>query len=313
MDPLRVIAQSDGVFLRREALEAGYNDQAIAQMIRSRSWVRVRVGSYTFPDIWDSADPAQRHRILARAVLRRRGPGTVLTHVSAVLELDIAVWGIDLTRVHVTTLDGRTGRRERDVVVHEGRLLDSDVALVNGLYVVRPTRAVLETASLGSIEAGVVSLDSALHKGVVTAETLAASMDEFGHWPGTRHLQVSVRLADGKAESVGESRFHFLCWAQCLPAPRLQYEVRDRDGRLLGTTDFGWEEQRLLGEFDGMIKYGRLVKEGDTPFDVVRREKLREDAIREATQFGMIRLTWDDLRHPARTAERIRRMMRSAA
>jgi hypothetical protein len=104
-----------------------------------------------------------------------------------------------------------------------------------------------------------------------------------------------------------------LCWTQRLPAPQLQYEVRDRKGRLIGSTDFAWEGQRLLGEFDGMIKYGRLVREGETPFQVVTREKAREDALREATRFGMIRLTWSDLDRPAATADRIRRLMRVAA
>ena len=65
-----------------------------------------------------------------------------------------------------------------------------------------------------------------------------------------------------------------------MPAPTLQHQVVDDFGQLLGRADFGWEEFRLLGEFDGKIKYGRLLKQGETPTDVVLGEKRREDAMR---------------------------------
>ena len=58
--------------------------------------------------------------------------------------------------------------------------------------------------------------------------------------------------------------------------------------------DFGWEDDRHLGEFDGKIKYGRLLREGEEPGDVVFREKVREDAIR-GELWGMTRWVMADL------------------
>jgi len=49
----------------------------------------------------------------------------------------------------------------------------------------------------------------------------------------------------------------------------------------VGRSDFGWEEQRTLGEFDGRVKYGRLLRPGETAADTVYREKRREDALRD--------------------------------
>lgn len=49
----------------------------------------------------------------------------------------------------------------------------------------------------------------------------------------------------------------------------------------------------MVGESDGRIKYGRMLKPGQKPEDVVYAEKLREDAIR--AQDGVrtvIRWTW---------------------
>ena len=98
-------------------------------------------------------------------------------------------------------------------------------------------------------------------------------------------------------------------WTQHLPEPRLQFKVYDEDGNLVGITDFAWPEYRLLGEFDGRIKYGRLLKEDETASDVVVREKEREDKLREITRWMMIRYIWWDLFRPEATGARTRRQM----
>jgi hypothetical protein len=64
------------------------------------------------------------------------------------------------------------------------------------------------------------------------------------------------------------------------------------DGELLGISDFRWG--RLLGEFDGMVKYGRLLRPGQTAADAVISEKIREDRMR-AQDRGMFRWIWADL------------------
>jgi hypothetical protein len=89
--------------------------------------------------------------------------------------------------------------------------------------------------------------------------------------------------------------------------------VRDADGVLLGTTDMAWPERRLLGEFDGRAKYGRLLRPGESPGDAVFREKKREDRIREVTGWLFVHLVWADLYQPRATADRIRALLRRVA
>ena len=57
----------------------------------------------------------------------RLGSRVALSHVSGVIDWDIPTWGLDLSRVHVTRLDGGAGRLEGDVVHHEGLSLDHEV------------------------------------------------------------------------------------------------------------------------------------------------------------------------------------------
>lgn len=312
MDRLRILAEADGYFTRADALAAGHDDKSIGRALRTKLWTRVRHGVYTFSDLWARADPVARHRIEARAVARRLGHNVALSHTSAALEHGLTVWDVDLSLIHVTRLDGGAGRTEAGVVHHEGFCADADVVELDGVLVMKPARAAIETASLGSSESAVVTLDSVLHRHCSTDE-LAATYAVMQHWPGMQRLQVTVRFADGRAESAGESRSRHLCFVHGLPAPELQFEVYDEHGNLIGTTDFAWPEHKLLGEFDGKVKYGRLLRDGEEPGDVVFREKQREDALREALLWQMIRLVWADLYHGHATAARIRRMMRLAA
>ena len=120
-------------------------------------------------------------------------------------------------------------------------------------------------------------------------------------------------MADGRADSPGESRGRWLFRASGLPAPALQYKVVRPDGTVAGTSDWAWREYGLLGEFDGRVKYGRLLKPGESPGDAVFREKRREDELREMTGWPMLRLIWSDYDHFLATAERIRRLMHRAA
>lgn len=64
-----------------------------------------------------------------------------------------------------------------------------------------------------------------------------------------------------------------------LPLPDLQCEFTLRGGRTV-YTDYGWDD-RLVGEFDGLRKYGRDLKSGQNAEDAVVAEKIREDRLRD--------------------------------
>lgn len=309
MDPLRVIAETRGFFTRLQALEFGYDDKAIRRAIRCRRWTRVRRGAYTFTDLWADGDEVAQHLLRAYAVERRLAGRVALSHVSAALHHGMDVWNADLSKVHVTRLDGGAGRTEAGVVHHEGLCLDSDVIETEGYLVMRAARAALETATMSTAEASVVVLDSGLHRQLFTDSELDEAYAPMRHWPATLHLEFAVRFADGRAESVGESRARHLCFAHGIPAPELQFPVYGARGVLIGTTDMAWQDHQLLGEFDGRIKYGRLLRPGEEPGDAVFREKRREDALREATGFRVVRIVWADLFDGRATAQRIKRLM----
>lgn len=70
-----------------------------------------------------------------------------------------------------------------------------------------------------------------------------------------------------------------------------------------------WEEHQTLGEFDGRVKYGRLLRPGQRPEDVLWAEKLREDALRDLG-WQVVRWTWADLDREGLIADRLHRAFR---
>jgi hypothetical protein len=312
MDPLRVLCEQSGFFTRAMAREAGYDDKAVSAMVRSKVWHRFRRGYYCLTEIWNPLDEVERHRVRSRAVLHSLGDAVALSHVSGVVAHGIETWDIDLSRVHVTRLDDGSGRVEGDVVHHVGSCSSDDVVVVDGMRTFPAVRCAIECASRASSEAALVVFNSMLHRKAVDPEELYRQFDAMASWPNVRHLHVPVRMADPRVESVGESRGLWVFWTLSIPLPTIQFEVWDGDGVLRGTCDWGWPDERVLGEFDGKQKYGRLLEPDQDPGDVVFAEKRREDELREITGFGMLRLVWADYQRPRLIRKRFHQLARRA-
>jgi hypothetical protein len=308
MDELQHLHE-DHVFSRGEALAHGYSDDDLRAQLRFGEIVRVRHGAYTGAELWSNADEVERHRLRAHAVLRSHDSKIALSHTSAAVEHGLRLFEPDLSRIHVTCLDRRIARTTRDVVYHQGTCPDSNLQYVGSQLTVDPVRAGLEAASLASVAAGMVILDSVIDLNLGSLDEIHRGFEAMGGWPRSRRLQVTARLVRKGSNSVGESLARHLMWSQHLPEPELQFEVRDQWGQIIGITDFAWPAHGLLGEFDGMVKYGRLRKEGETPGEAVEREKKREDRLREETGWYMVRLIWAELFRPGPTAARIRRQL----
>ena len=74
----------------------------------------------------------------------------------------------------------------------------------------------------------------------------------------------------------------------------------------MARVDFYWKEQKTVGEFDGKIKDGRLLKPGQRSEDVIFDEKVREDAVRDLN-LQVVRWLWADLYRPGVLRDRVLR------
>lgn len=314
MEPrLRALIAEHGVFTRKEALSLGYHDHAIAVLVRTGAWVRVRRGAYVLGPEWVGLDDNQRYGVLCRASVRQAGTRVILSHLSSANEYGAPLWDADLTKVHLTRPDGRAGRAEAGIIQHRGVPEAGDIVERNGVEVMSGTRTALELTMVLDVEHALVEIDHLLHHRFTTIEQLRSRYDAMAHWPHTLTTDLVLRLADGRAESVGETRTRFLCWTQHLPAPIPNHPILDDRGVEVARVDLAWPTLGVFLEFDGRVKYERHRRPGESVADCVIREKQRESLICEITGWRCIRITWADLYRPDVTAARIRGMFRPSA
>src|SRR3712207_1301392 len=268
---------TDRLVLRRLALAEGWSDDELARHVRGGDLARLRRGAYVTGT--DAPTDAARHRLLVSATMASLRRPAVVSHQSAAVLHGLPLWGVRLGRVHVTRRPPASSEVGRFLRAHVARLADHEVVEVDGLPVTDPVRTALDLARSLPLEPAVVVLDAALHRDLVTQPLLADRAQEM---PGTRGSRSAVRalgLADGRSESVGESRSRVLLHRLGLAPSTLQRTIRSESGRELGRVDFAWEEDRVVGEFDGRVKYGRALRPGQDPGEALFEEKRREDAI----------------------------------
>lgn len=302
------LVPASGVLLRSVALRRGIDDHALARLVRGGVLHRIRQGAYASGPDWRAADVRRRHHLSCVAVTLQYGATVALSHDSAVLRHGGPDHGLDLGGVHVTHFDGG-GRRSAGVVHHEGAVGLLDVTRQGRAWLTSPARTVLDIAVVHGVTTGVVVADDFIHRRLTTTAELEQLTPTMRHWPGSLALPVVTGLATGLAESVGESLGFMQFRRLGLPKPVQQFEVRGPNGRLIGRGDWAWPEHGLLGEFDGVQKYVRYLRPGETVVDAVIREKRREDRMREVTGWGFVRLCWADLFDDERTGARLRQAL----
>lgn len=282
------------VLLRSDLTSSGLSDSDLARRRVAGELVRVRRGAYVRRG-GATLTAEERHRLLVRATMPQLGPGWVVSHGSAAVPQGIPVWPEALAHVHVTRPRVGGGRRRTVVHRHADPLAADEVVEVDGWPTTCLARTVVDLARTLPFEQGVVAADRALSLGL-TQEELSDALARAAGRRGVGTARRVVGFADGRSESVGESRSRVLLAELGLAPTDLQLPVMDGP-RLVGRVDFAWPEHRTIGEFDGRVKYGRLLRPGEDGGDVVFDEKLREDLLRELG-WEVVRWVWAELTHP---------------
>ena len=299
--PLAALAAAQGgVFLRRQALAHGYSPDETRLALRRREWTRVRHGAYADTTSYEQLSAEDRYRLRVRAVMLAIEEPAVASHHSSAAMWGLPLWGTDLALVHVTRRRDFGARTQAYVKHHTTTLPDEICATVESLAVTSLERTAVDVGREYGYEAGVVCADAALRAGADPGQ-LRAVMAQLREWPGACAAAAAVAVADGGAESPGESRSRVLVLEAGLPTVSTQAWIAD--GEFSARVDMVVKCCNLVIEFDGRSKYERRAAPTESRLadgDLVWAEKLREDRLRELG-FEVVRLVWADLAEPRRS------------
>ena len=285
-----IAAKQGGVFLRRQALECGYNEDEVDNAVRRGVWRRVRRGAYAEPHLVDGASEAELHRLRVYAVVAASQSDPVVSGVSAAVIHGLDLADPDLARVQLTH-PGRSSRVETDVHHHDAALDDDEIVWVDNLRVTSIVRTALDVARVSpTFEAGVITLDSSLRHARATPDELAAAFELCARWPEARGVSRMVRFADGRAANPGETRLRVTYAATGLAPCIPQLYVYTPGRVLVAITDLAVLVHKTFLELDGRLKYGI---DGQDANEQVYQEKVREDDLRELGH-ELARFSWAD-------------------
>ncbi|MFZ2512377.1 MAG: hypothetical protein WAW85_14965 [Gordonia sp. (in: high G+C Gram-positive bacteria)] len=285
---------SHGILRRTTVLRYGLTDDHLATEVSAGELVRLGYGAYlpaqSLPTGPTRGDVRYRYRCVAFGTADLGKEAPVLSHQSAAAVHRLPLLKADLTAVHLLSRSTSGGHKRHQRHIHAGLADPETTTTIDDIRVTSLARTAVDLACLGGFAQALTALDGALRLGA-TADELTTELSARRR-KGITVARRALAVADGSSESVGESwsRAQFILANLPLPALQRTYQCRTRQARV----DFDWSA-RLVGEFDGHLKYGRqFLRDGETATDIVVREKDREDQLRELGLM-VVRWLWRDL------------------
>ncbi|GED98183.1 type IV toxin-antitoxin system AbiEi family antitoxin domain-containing protein [Gordonia crocea] len=281
-----------GIIYRSDALAHGLTDRDLRQASSSGEDL-VRIAPGCFAPTMPNAYPDEQHRRVALAVAGKpESVDGVLSHQSAAVIHRLALLHGDFRRVHFTS-----GTKSGDIRnlrhTHSGWLPSDEVAIVDGVAVTTLERTAVDLACGSRFPAALTVVDSALRAGA--DRDLMREILERQRRRGIGVARRAIAAGNALAENPGESWCRAQMITAGLPEPTLQRGYLVEGNQYF--VDFDWDG-RVVHEFDGEVKYGKLRRAGEDASRVVIREKIREDRLR-GLGLSVDRSTWSDLRSNA--------------
>lgn len=250
--------------------------------------VRLKQGAYVDAEAWGGLHPDAQHLLKIRAFSRSH-PTTVFARESAALLLGLPLIAPLPDRVQALGPRATGGRSEPGLHRWCRAVRDDELVSVDGMRCTDAARTVSDLALAHPFREAVPAADRALALGA----DLSRAADRMHRARGSARVMRVLAFADARSESPGESGSRATIHEAGLPAPELQVVVRSEGAE--DRLDFGWPRYQAFGEFDGRAKYVRPeYTRGRTAAEIVWDEKRREDRVRAATGFRVVRWTWAD-------------------
>ncbi len=284
------------IALRGDAADSMLNPDLLARSARQRraELLRLRPGAYVYRSEFESATWRDQHltRMCAMRLTGDLEPGAILARESAAVLHGIPLIGPMPEKVQLVKIARGGGRLTPTTRTLSARP-DCEIEESDGVPLTSLRQTLIDLGRRRSFSSTLVSLDDALRQGTTSKERLLELLAVQRGCRGNSRLRAWIAVADPRSESPGESLSRAVMIEHHLPPPDLQTKIYDRHGVFVGRVDFSWPELKVIGEFDGRMKYDQEVY-GRSMDNVLFEERQREQALMRASGMQVVRWLWGD-------------------
>lgn len=237
-------------------------------------------GLFASADVWSRLLPSQRTRRVMRT-LARLHPAWIFVGPSAALVHDLAVPTSAMWPLFIATMGNSTGKSYANV--RRRRISQCEVLVIDDMRATSLDRTVVDCMCTLEFPDALAVADSYLSKTNQPRERLEAMVakPQMGK-AGIRNARLVASLADGRAESWGESEARAAMIELGFQMPDLQVPYQDPVTGKWCRADFSWnlgDAGTVIGEMDGLLKYTDPAITGGDALGVFVRERQRESRL----------------------------------
>ena len=269
---------------------------------RSGAVIEPIAGLFARRETWERLNPSERTLWLMRGLARRHDDWTFCGASAAVAYGLPVTWGM-LTHVFVSVPQGTRGRSSPGIA--RRHLRDDGTTELEGLRLTSLWRTVFDCLTTFPAADALAIVDRAARLSGASARQIVEYLRTAHR--GGRHVRRATEvaaLADGRAESGGESIARHAMHELGFASPELQVWVEDpvEPGKWF-RVDFLWllpDGSVIIGELDGRQKSERPeLMSGRSAVRVLQDERLRESHL-TALRPAIVRFDYETARDPAR-------------
>ena len=178
------------------------------------------------------------------------------------------------------------------------RVSDDEFTMIGDLPVATAGRTAFDLGRYLERGPAIARMDALMRAEAFSAEEVLLLAKRYQGARGVKRVRDVLPLVDGGAASPRETWLRLLFIDAGLPRPTTQIPIFDEYGQLLRTVDMGWEEFKVVAEYDGdqhrtnrvqYVKDQRIIPEIERLGWIVQR------AIKEDHPQYLVRRAWDAL------------------
>lgn len=182
------------------------------------------------------------------------------------------------------------------IVSRNERIAEDEVTSIDEILVTTVARTAFDLGRYQRRNRAIARLDALMRAAPFSNEEVLLLAKRYRGARGVKQLRDALPLVDGGAASPRETWLRLIYVDAGLPRPTTQIPIFDTDGTLLRTVDMGWEDFKVLSEYDGdqhRTDRSQYVKDMRVIPKVERLGFIVERVIKEDRPAAIVRRAWD--------------------